>query len=269
MSFISDRPFLPPEEEGLDTKKWVLAGTLVLLAHAGLVFWLTRPHEDDLAAGQLEPAVMIDLGPEAMAPPVDTPAEVAPQQMTEADPEENKEKPDPDPVPDQPVPPPELPPLPETPVVPKAEVVMPAKPVIKKPPPKKKDVKKEHAPKTTAPVQTNARASNAAASAATGAGGSSAAANDWKSRVFSQLARNKRYPDSERQNGVQGVVGLAFTIDRSGNVLSAHVSRSSGSSALDNAAVEMVHRASPLPAPPDDIGGSRITLSAPVRFSVH
>ena len=87
--------------------------------------------------------------------------------------------------------------------------------------------------------------------------------------VFAALARNKRYPDAERMRGTQGTVSLSFTIDRSGRVVSAHVAGSSGSPALDEAAVAMAERASPLPPPPAEVPGSRINLVLPVRFSIR
>jgi protein TonB len=60
---------------------------------------------------------------------------------------------------------------------------------------------------------------------------------------------------------------VAFTIDRSGRVLSARLIRSSGSSALDQEAVSLARRASPVPPPPPNIGRASITLTVPVRFS--
>jgi periplasmic protein TonB len=50
-------------------------------------------------------------------------------------------------------------------------------------------------------------------------------------------------------------------------VLSARLSRSSGDSVLDQEAVAMVFRASPVPAPPPEVNGSVIPLNVPVRFN--
>jgi TonB family protein len=46
---------------------------------------------------------------------------------------------------------------------------------------------------------------------------------------------------------VQGVVNLAFTIDRQGKVVSGKIVKSSGSTALDDEALDMIKRAAPLP----------------------
>jgi len=56
-------------------------------------------------------------------------------------------------------------------------------------------------------------------------------------------------------------------IDRSGRVLSAHLIGASGDAALDQEAVALVQRASPVPPPPAGVGGPSITLTVPVRFS--
>lgn len=88
-------------------------------------------------------------------------------------------------------------------------------------------------------------------------------ANRWKSKVVAHLERRKRYPSSARARGEEGTVLVAFRIDGGGRVLSASLARSSGHSVLDEAALAMVERASPVPAPPSGVG---TTLTAPVRF---
>jgi protein TonB len=50
-------------------------------------------------------------------------------------------------------------------------------------------------------------------------------------------------------------------------VLSAHLVRSAGDSALDAEAASLPRRASPVPAPLSNIGGGSITLAVPIRFS--
>ncbi|WP_420887846.1 energy transducer TonB family protein [Bradyrhizobium yuanmingense] len=51
-----------------------------------------------------------------------------------------------------------------------------------------------------------------------------------------------------------------------GNVLSASLARSAGSAELDREVIALVHRASPVPAPP---AGARRSITAPVRFSTR
>lgn len=91
----------------------------------------------------------------------------------------------------------------------------------------------------------------------------------WQSRVLSWLNRHKRYPASARSRRQEGLVQVAFTVDQGGRVTSSRVSRSSGIPALDQAALEMVRRASPVPAPPPEIASSALRLAVPVDFSLR
>lgn len=62
---------------------------------------------------------------------------------------------------------------------------------------------------------------------------------------------------------------LTFTIHRDGNVSTARVARSSGSSVLDKEVMNMIRRANPLPPFPDDFKEQQITLSVPVQFHLR
>jgi protein TonB len=87
--------------------------------------------------------------------------------------------------------------------------------------------------------------------------------------LIAHLNRAKRYPSEARQRREEGTVRLSFSIDRSGRVLSYQIIGSSGSAALDQEALGMIQRASPLPAPPPELGGARISLTVPVRFNLN
>lgn len=89
---------------------------------------------------------------------------------------------------------------------------------------------------------------------------------DWQSRVLGRLNAVKAYPASARARRQQGVVLIRFTLDRKGNLLTVALERSSGFALLDREAVALPKRASPLPPPPEDIGGERIELVVPVEF---
>ena len=90
----------------------------------------------------------------------------------------------------------------------------------------------------------------------------------WQSRVLAWLNRHKRYPGGAKSRREQGTVRVSFAINASGNVISASISRSSGNSELDQAALDMVRRSSPVPAPPPEIAKSRMSLSLPVQFNL-
>jgi len=66
--------------------------------------------------------------------------------------------------------------------------------------------------------------------------------------------------------GVEGVVSLAFSIDRHGNVVSSRIVKSSGSAVLDAEALDLLKRAAPLPPPPAEIANSELSFVVPIRF---
>ena len=93
----------------------------------------------------------------------------------------------------------------------------------------------------------------------------SSAAASWQQSLVARLVRFQRYPP--RARGVEGVVSLAFSIDRHGNVVSSHIVKSSGSALLDYEALDLIKRAAPLPAPPAEIADSDLSVIVPIRFA--
>jgi len=151
------------------------------------------------------------------------------------------------------------PPMPE----PKLE----AKPVVREIPveAKKEEKKKERkvASRAAAPITFEApRADQANAPAAGNARVSPSALASWKGDLMAHLNRYKRYPAGSSS---EGTTVVSFSIDRSGAVTSARLARSSGDRALDDEAVSLPRRASPLPKPPEGVARS-IALSVPIHF---
>ncbi|MGE0861016.1 MAG: energy transducer TonB [Gammaproteobacteria bacterium] len=101
-----------------------------------------------------------------------------------------------------------------------------------------------------------------------GAGGSPGAARDYFRELFAWLARHKAYPTAAKKRKHQGVVTLEFTIDRDGRVLRARIKRGSGYQELDQAALDMLAAASPVPAIPDELGRDSLSLAIPIDFSL-
>lgn len=133
------------------------------------------------------------------------------------------------------------------------------------------EAKKEERKKTERKVASHAaapatfeapRADQANAPAAGAARVSPSALASWKGDLMAHLNRYKRYPSGSSSNGTTVV---SFSIDRAGAVTSARLARSSGDRALDDEAVSLPRRASPLPKPPEGVGGS-IALSVPIHF---
>jgi protein TonB len=91
----------------------------------------------------------------------------------------------------------------------------------------------------------------------------------WQSRVLAWINRHKRYPRGAKSRKEEGLVQVSFVINASGSVVSARIASSSGNAELDQAALEMVNRASPVPAPPPEIASSHMKLSLPVQFNLR
>ena len=142
----------------------------------------------------------------------------------------------------------------------KAKPVEKAKPIKKpreaaKAPPKKQPSPKASVVRTKSGQDTP----RAAASAGNqGAKGSSMAPATWRAKVNAHMARGKRF-----LRGREGSrVTVSFSFDGSGNVVAASVISSSGDAKLEESAVSMVRRRSPIPAPPPGVGR---TLSVPMN----
>lgn len=283
--------------------RWALAILVVAGAHGTAGWFIVTWQRAEAAMGTPPAAVMIELAPLAVAPEA-PPQEVAPgPQMEEAHPEPQPEPviekpPEPAPPPPEPVvepPPPVDPPpvvepqpvaqpepeirIPELPALPDAAAVLAPPPapkprprvVERKPPPRKQVVErrkpinqdKPAAERTSAPT---AQAQAAPAAAAPSQGASSAPSvspASWRGTLLAHLNRYKRFPGGANP----GTVQVAFSIDRSGRVLSTRLVSGSGDAVLDEEAVAMLRRASPVPAPPAGLGGSTIMLAVPVKFS--
>lgn len=272
--------------------RWGLAGAAVAAAHGAALWAALQTAPAPSVAGDPPPAVMIDLAPMAVAPEA-PPQDVAPgPQMVEAQasprpvPEEvppEERPPEPETEPKPPRPEVEIP-LPDLPPPPRAELFLPPKveqppprterppPRVERPrprrpePPRRTRPNDRQAPRTTAPPTAQAQRSDSAAAPAAGAASApSVSPATWRGALYAHLNRFKRFP----AGAGGGTAQVVFTIDRSGRVMAARLSGSSGDGAIDAEAVAMIRRASPVPAPPPTIGsgGASVTLAVPIRFN--
>ena len=291
---IEARPFaFPPLREiGL----WAAAGLFVLATHLaiGYAIQALRPLDPPVEAS--EPAMMIDLAPM----PLTVPETVETETVTEEIPRETLEPADDTPEPaetaelDKPVEPetvepqqaepevvePELtePEIAEA-VTPEVAVPLPQpRPEIKEPEEKQAERKVEPRKKVEKPVpkkevakaepQAEPKAKPAARATASSKASRAPSISPakWQSRLSAWLNRHKRYPRGAKSRREEGVVSVSFAISASGDVLSARVSRSSGNSELDQAALDMLRRASPVPAPPPGVARK---IAVPVQFNLR
>jgi protein TonB len=247
------KSFLLPEE-GPELRRWLISAAIVAAVHGSLILWLM--HKRDISAAGAPPAVvMIDLPAMDVAPASEVPSDaVEGPKMTEANPQEVQT--------------PETMEVPKLPPAHKPEAVLmpPPKPKLK---PKKNEipkpiVKQTHeppAPRTSAPKHSGAARGQMSAALSRGTAGSGASVASWRSQIYAHLLSRK--PSSGKS---AGVVTIYFSLARSGALLGAHLTASSGSSALDQRALEMVRRANPFPAAPPDVTGSAFPFTVPVRF---
>jgi periplasmic protein TonB len=272
--------------------RWTIAAVAVLLLHGTGVWFALHGRTLDEPQNAPAPAVEIDLAPLAVAPNVPTPDVALGPQQTKSEieptpaPEPSSTPPVAQPVPDAQPPPVSAPQpdvkVPQLPEKDDAEAALapplpPSRPRtrkrLRKPPTKTQEVArqkhvrldKRRVERTTAPPSSQARRA-AEKPIAPSAGDSftpSMSPADWKGELMAQLNRYKRYPAGASGSGAASV---AFTINRSGRVLSARLIGSSGDSALDAEAVSLPRRASPVPPPPPNIGGRVITLTVPIHF---
>lgn len=156
------------------------------------------------------------------------------------------ERTDSKPPPDQDVPPPPIvlrEPSSSAPATPKPlETVDPGPPV----------------PQTTAPKSIAAPAAERL---------SSETLPNWEASVLAHLERFRRYPPRARAARQQGVAYIRFTMDRTGAVLARTLVRKSGFFSLDQAALDTIARAQPLPAIPADRPGI-VELTVPIMFEL-
>jgi protein TonB len=235
-------------EDERELARWGIAAAIVLAAHIGLAASYLLLRSANPQGSQEAPAIIIELAPLAVAPA--SPLDIAPgPEMQEAQP----------------------PPEPEVIKPPPAEdsvTATPVEPPKPKPPEVKREQRKPPAPRTTAAPRSERDAAKPAAPQP-GSAAASAAMASWRDQLVAHLQRYKQYPGNATARREEGVVSLAFSMDRNGRVLSRHIARSSGFPDLDEEVLSMIQRAQPLPAFPPSMPQSRIDLTVPIRFSLR
>jgi periplasmic protein TonB len=258
--FVADDP--------LEFRRWLSSGLIVSLVYMGLAIALVHRTAAIAPAEPAESVVTIELAPEPVAPAEQlTDIPPGPEEIQSPTPPDEKVKQDDQR--DEKI---------EEKTEQKVEVEQSVQPDVvvsrpapeHKPEPAKPKEKRPPAAATSKPQASRVRvaARSAAPSRETPVAGDSNAMPNWKSLVLGILQRGKRYPAEAQARHEQGVAQLAFSVDRQGRVVSSRIVGSSGSSALDAETLALVRRSS-FPAPPPEMHGSQISLTASIRYNIR
>ncbi len=270
--------------------RWIAAVAVALGLHAGVAALMirgARPEPLDAGGGD---AIAVELDPvegEAAKPDEVQPAvpayeastaaaAAAPAEASQATPQP-VDTPPPTPAPPVEPPPVEPPPPPVTqpPPPPIADPPPPpseASPDVSAPPPPVAPAPEPKLPEPPRPVAPPVEATQASAVSAASAAAEDAAPSvrklaaaretAWRGKLVPHLNRYRRFPP-----GVgSGTARVGFTIDGDGRVTAVSIVTGSGDAALDDAALALVRRASPFPAPPAGVTGHGLSFVVPVHY---
>ncbi|HWE72175.1 MAG TPA: energy transducer TonB [Stellaceae bacterium] len=104
--------------------------------------------------------------------------------------------------------------------------------------------------------------------AAVGNGSLEGPGDNYLDAVRRWVQRYRKYPDEAVKQKQEGVVQLGFKFTRDGTVIDAWIEKSSGFPLLDQAALNMIRAASPIPKVPDRYQGDTLTLVMPENFRI-
>jgi periplasmic protein TonB len=92
--------------------------------------------------------------------------------------------------------------------------------------------------------------------------------DDYLDRLRRWLNKYKHFPEEAQKQKQHGQLVVSFTILRDGTVRDPRVERSSGFPLLDDAAVQMLRDASPVPPLPEKFRASQVAVDLPVEFTI-
>lgn len=92
-----------------------------------------------------------------------------------------------------------------------------------------------------------------------------AIAPDYTHDVLTRMADHAVYPHTALTSSQQGVVTVAVTVDKAGNLAGVNVLNSSGVPSIDMAAIQAAKDAAPYPAP---TAATETVVKGKIRFSL-
>ena len=102
--------------------------------------------------------------------------------------------------------------------------------------------------------------------ASSGGGGAAAARQSYFASIQSWLERHKKYPRAARLRRYEGTVGFSFQINRAGSIMKSSIVKSSGKKILDEALLDLLKRADPMPPMPPEISGATFDFTTSLEY---
>ncbi len=87
---------------------------------------------------------------------------------------------------------------------------------------------------------------------------------DWGRKISAYFKLHQRYP---KERNKAATVKVSLVLNRRGNVIAANVAQSSGDTVFDDAAISMIKRSDPVPAPPAALTDDVFSFSLDVNFT--
>jgi TonB family protein len=91
----------------------------------------------------------------------------------------------------------------------------------------------------------------------------------WEKKVMAQFKKHLVFPDGAKAKGKGAKVHVVLNVefDRLGHVISLSIAEGSGQPAYDEAALKMVRKSDPVPAPPPEVADLGLSRILPVLFN--
>lgn len=92
---------------------------------------------------------------------------------------------------------------------------------------------------------------------------------DYRSTLLRLIERHKYYPLRARRNGIEGTSTVTFTVSSNGSISGISLARSSGTTLLDQAAIQTIQRIDNAPPLPEGIGRSKWKFVIPLAYNIR
>ena len=94
------------------------------------------------------------------------------------------------------------------------------------------------------------------------------ALESFSAEIHKAVSLQMQYPQMAQMRGWEGEVIILFKIDEQGALMKPSIKQSSGRKILDEEALSMVKRVSPIPKLPKELEGSEFSIHIPITFSL-